>query len=286
MVSRQKLSETLNKSAKDDLHNEDVWFEEAKLLDDHIEGILRKWDSIEDDIWAKVIVMEKNHMVAKAFVRAPVLTVNGGKVAFDGEVIGLCGFHNKLRDAATEKVLHMVKEGCRIKMDDGGNIIIKRICRDKIVCRGLSDGCTFEVPIGKPQNLFDMSKFQSIMDKEGRNDKPDWGKVRKQAISSVSFVDGESPVLEQPVWLLVINIVALDLLRLRFGNRADSKMKTLSVGAGDSAGQAEEKSETDTATLKTVRKADALDPPSDYQMPGHPVTWHRVEFSSGKEALI
>jgi len=282
MVSRQKLSEILNKSVIDDLHNEDVWFEEAKLLDDHIEGILRKWDSIEDDIWAKVIVMEKNHMVAKAFVRAPVLTVNGGKVAFDGEVIGLCGFNNKLRDTATEKVLHMVKEGCRIKMDDGGNIIIKRICRERIVCKGVSDGSSFEVPFGKPQNLFDMRKFQSIMDKEGRNEQPDWGKVRKQAISSVSFVEGESPVLEQPVWLLVINIVALDLLRLRFGNRAVFKMQTLPVG--DSAGQAEEKS--DTATLKTVRKADALVPPSDYQMPGHPVTWHRVEYSSGKEALI
>jgi len=285
MVSRQKLSETLNNSIKDDLHNEDVWFEEAKLLDDHIEGILRKWDSIEDDIWAKVIVMEKNHMVAKAFIRTPVLTVNAGRIPFDGEIIGLCGFNNTQRDASTERVLHMVKEGCRLKMDDGGNIIIKRLCGDKIFCKGVSGGCTFEIPIGKPQILFDMRKFQSIMDKEGRKDKPDWGKVRKQAISSVSFVHGASPVLEQPVWLLVINIVALDLLRIRFGNRVDSEMKYSPVS--DSAGQAEEKSET----LKTLPKSSGLVPPfveesSDYQMPGHPITWHRVEFSSGKEALI
>ena len=71
-----------------------------------MEEILRKWDSIDDEIWAKVIVLERNRRVAKvniglgwpelncineytfvlfqAYARAPVLTINGGNGGFDG----------------------------------------------------------------------------------------------------------------------------------------------------------------------------------------------------------
>ena len=70
---------------------------------DHVEEILRKWEAIDDEIWAKVIVLERNRRVAKvyfpkqkfriilhvslccqAYARAPVLTVNGGNGGFDG----------------------------------------------------------------------------------------------------------------------------------------------------------------------------------------------------------
>ena len=34
-------------------------------LQDHVEEILRKWESIDDEIWAKVIVLERNRRVAK-----------------------------------------------------------------------------------------------------------------------------------------------------------------------------------------------------------------------------
>jgi len=46
--------------------------------------LLSKWENIDDEIWAKVIVLERNRRVAKAYVRAPVLTVNGGDAGFDG----------------------------------------------------------------------------------------------------------------------------------------------------------------------------------------------------------
>ena len=69
---------------------------------------MRKWDAIDDEIWAKVIVLERNRRVAKvnigqqlgwaelncineytfvlfqAYARAPVLTINGGNGGFDG----------------------------------------------------------------------------------------------------------------------------------------------------------------------------------------------------------
>ena len=54
------------------------------LLQDHIDEVLSKWHSIDDEIWAKVIVLERNRRVAKAYARAPVLTVNGSEDGFDG----------------------------------------------------------------------------------------------------------------------------------------------------------------------------------------------------------
>ncbi len=53
-------------------------------LQDHIQEVLGKWESIDDEIWAKVIVLERNRRVAKAYARAPVLTVNGSDDGFDG----------------------------------------------------------------------------------------------------------------------------------------------------------------------------------------------------------
>ena len=54
------------------------------LLQDHIAEVMSKWHSIDDEIWAKIIVLERNRRVAKAYARAPVLTVNGSDDGFDG----------------------------------------------------------------------------------------------------------------------------------------------------------------------------------------------------------
>lgn len=54
------------------------------VVQDHIQEVLDKWNQIDDEIWAKVIVFERNRRVAKAYARAPVLTVNGSNDGFDG----------------------------------------------------------------------------------------------------------------------------------------------------------------------------------------------------------
>ena len=72
------------------------------LFQDHIQEVLNKWESIDDEIWAKIIVLERNRRVAKAYARAPVLTVNGSDDGFDGFRIGLSGFENPMRDPKTD----------------------------------------------------------------------------------------------------------------------------------------------------------------------------------------
>lgn len=54
------------------------------MFQDHIQEVLDKWTQIDDEIWAKVIVLERNRRVAKAYARAPVLTINGSDDGFDG----------------------------------------------------------------------------------------------------------------------------------------------------------------------------------------------------------
>ena len=81
-------------------HPNDQWFSQEKLykvqfyssyatidmlsFQDHLAEVLSKWDSIDDEIWAKVIVLERNRRIAKAYARAPVLSVNGSEEGFDG----------------------------------------------------------------------------------------------------------------------------------------------------------------------------------------------------------
>ena len=78
------------------------------IFQEHIQEVLNKWQSIDDEIWAKIIVLERNRRVAKAYARAPVLTVNGSDDGFDGFRIGLAGFENPMRDSKTEEAKRQI----------------------------------------------------------------------------------------------------------------------------------------------------------------------------------
>jgi hypothetical protein len=78
------------------------------LFQDHISEVMSKWHSIDDEIWAKLIVLERNRRVAKAYARAPVLTVNGSDDGFDGFRIGVAGFDNPMRDAKTDDIIRHI----------------------------------------------------------------------------------------------------------------------------------------------------------------------------------
>jgi hypothetical protein len=92
---------------------------------DHIKEVVAKWDNIDDEIWAKIIVLERNRRVAKAYARAPVLTINGSDDGFDGFRIGVAGFDNPMRDAATDDTIRRIGQGFKLKMDDMGNILVR-----------------------------------------------------------------------------------------------------------------------------------------------------------------
>ena len=104
------------------------------MFQDHIQEVLNKWQSIDDEIWAKIIVLERNRRVAKAYARAPVLTVNGSDDGFDGFRIGLAGFDNPMRDAKTEEVKRHIGQVGRLlqqRIVQLGSLIEKYVEEDE-----------------------------------------------------------------------------------------------------------------------------------------------------------
>ena len=90
---------------------------------DHLQEILRNWDRIDDEIWAKIVCMQKNRRIAKAFARAPVISINGSYIGFDGHRIGLNGFAHPLIDHEIEDLKNNIGSGAKIKIDDEGESI-------------------------------------------------------------------------------------------------------------------------------------------------------------------
>lgn len=229
MVSRRKIlsqsRDELDFELKIEEPEDDVWYTKEKLYKDHIQEVLDKWDSIDDEIWAKVIVLERNRRVAKAYARAPVLTVNGSDDGFDGFRIGVAGFDNPMRDVGTQETIRMISQGFKLKMDDMGNILIKRLSKGPVYAKNtveesalsndiikLSNGL---LELEKPFKLFDMKKFQQNVNRELKRQYPDRRKLESQCISLVSFGNPEVEILDCPIWVLIVNVVAMEMLRTK-----------------------------------------------------------------------
>lgn len=72
------------------------------MIQDHIQEIIDRWLAIDDEIWAKIICMEKNRRIAKAYARRQSLTVNGSEEEYlDGTTLGLNSFDNPDRSSKT-----------------------------------------------------------------------------------------------------------------------------------------------------------------------------------------
>lgn len=75
------------------------------IKQDHIQEIIDKWLAIDDEIWAKIICMERNRRIAKAYARKHSLTVNGSEDEYlDGTTLGLNSFENQDRDTKTRHI--------------------------------------------------------------------------------------------------------------------------------------------------------------------------------------
>ncbi|GIY31575.1 MH2 domain-containing protein [Caerostris extrusa] len=225
MVSRRKILSRSRDGLNTDFQEEedDVWFQKDRLFKDHIQEVLNKWKQIDDEIWAKIIVLERNRRVAKAYARAPVLTINGSDDGFDGYRIGLCGFDNPMRDAKTEEIKKHIGHGVKIKMDDSGNIMVKRISKSNVYVKEVKteeNSIANDIVIAgglleleKPVKMFDMKKFTANVNRELKRAYPDRRKLESQCISAISFVKDCPELLDCSCWVMIINVVALDMLR-------------------------------------------------------------------------
>lgn len=58
-----------------------------------------------------------------------------------------------------------------------------------------------------------MKKFQQNVSRELRRAYPDRRRLECQCLSAVAFVRAEPDLLDCPIWILVINVVAMDMLK-------------------------------------------------------------------------
>lgn len=61
--------------------------------------------------------------------------------------------------------------------------------------------------------LFDMKKFQSNVKRELQRAYPDRRRLESQCLSAIAFVKSETDLLDCPIWVLIINVVAMDMLK-------------------------------------------------------------------------
>lgn len=71
-----------------------------------------------------------------------------------------------------------------------------------------------------PFQIFDMKKFQQNMSRELKRPYADRRKLEQQCVSAVAFGSGAAAassdaddILDCPIWILCINIVAIEMLR-------------------------------------------------------------------------
>ena len=67
----------------------------------------------------------------------------------------------------------------------------------------------------KPFKLFDMKKFQQNVNREMKRAYPDRLKLECQCISTIAFAKNEPELLDSPIWVMLINVVALEMLKAK-----------------------------------------------------------------------
>jgi len=236
------------------------------------------------------------------------VTIDGShELSYDGYKLALNGFQNPARDEETEECRKRIGKGIRIKMDDYGNILIKRLCKSGVYIKdwlnplqparstgagggvsgsgvsgsgsgggarpmpsrqqliknsqlspsaigpiggvgggagGLGEGlsaagghaleghkwannsamCDEVVSLGgrleldKIYALFDMKKFQANLNEELCRPYPSRRKLELQCFSIVGLTRDSDDILNLPCWIMIINIVALEMLYGKFPN--------------------------------------------------------------------
>lgn len=112
-------------------------------------------------------------------------------------------------------------------MDDAGNILVRRYSRNNVYIKSTANSSKDETAIGneilklpnqtleieKISKLFDIKKFQSNINRELKQAYPDRRRLELQCLSAIAFVKAEPDVLDCPIWVLVVNMVAMDMLK-------------------------------------------------------------------------
>ncbi|TKR58689.1 hypothetical protein L596_030100 [Steinernema carpocapsae] len=212
----------------------DVWYDMERFQMDHIAEVLSKLSSnhLDDEIWGKVMVMERARRVAKAYLRKTTLIVDGSDEEFDGRTLGFNHFPNSMRDDHTLEIKSKIGDGVIIKMDYQGNIKAMARGATPIFVQGWKDtkntcmsqrlirlqgrlktngGGTEDEQVLK---IFDMRRFKAHVESDSVNFKTDAKHLLMKTCVRVALVKdgGGTDLMKTPCWFMIVNLVALDML--------------------------------------------------------------------------
>ena len=116
-------------------------------------------------------------------------------------------------------------------MDEKGNILIKKVGRSNVYVKNIrvqgmnsQTSCVGKeiveakgrLEYNKAMKLFDISIFKNNIAQELRETYPERRKLEAQCISCITFVKDVNELLDNCSWIMIINIVALEMIKLKF----------------------------------------------------------------------
>ncbi|CAB3410345.1 unnamed protein product [Caenorhabditis bovis] len=211
--------------------NSDTWYDTDAFLLDQVKEVLNKLNdgSIDDEIWGKIVIMERCKRVAKAYLRKTTVIIDGSEDEFDGKTLGFNHFENSTRDEYTQEIRAKINDGVILKMDYQGNIKGMARGATPIICQGWKDtrtNCISDRLVRlhgklnhgasedeKAYKVFDMRKFKHSLEREIHDGNPDAKALLLKTCVRIALVKDGADMARTPCWFAVVNLVALDMLK-------------------------------------------------------------------------
>uniref|UniRef100_A0A8R1I2C4 MH2 domain-containing protein n=1 Tax=Caenorhabditis japonica TaxID=281687 RepID=A0A8R1I2C4_CAEJA len=211
--------------------NSDTWYDTDAFLLDQVKEVLNKLGegSIDDEIWGKIVIMERCRRVAKAYLRKTTVIIDGSEDEFDGKTLGFNHFDNSARDEHTMEIRAKIADGVILKMDYQGNI--KGMARGAapIICPGWKEprnNCISDRLVRlhgklnhgvsedeKAYKVFDMRKFKHSLERELHDGTPDARSLLLKTCLRIALVKDGADMNRTPCWFTIVNLVALDMVK-------------------------------------------------------------------------
>ncbi|GMT32873.1 hypothetical protein PFISCL1PPCAC_24170, partial [Pristionchus fissidentatus] len=201
-------------------HAAAVWDDIEAFARDNLQEVEQKLHQLDNLIWGKCIVMERNTRTAKAYFRSNSLRIDGSKEDFDGARFGLRRYGNQRRDETSERILNGLGEGLILRVDSTGDVYLRCPCTVWI-SRGMKSEM---VERGREVKLFDLRSFKSSLLNRDSDEDP-----RRNLLSeSIVYIKlSPAPALSCPLWFCLIHLITVELTTML--HPIEKKLSTLFI---------------------------------------------------------
>uniref|UniRef100_A0A1I7WPM8 MH2 domain-containing protein n=1 Tax=Heterorhabditis bacteriophora TaxID=37862 RepID=A0A1I7WPM8_HETBA len=172
-------------------------------VQDNLHEVDIKMQDIDNQIWAKLIIMEKGTRIAK--VCSLRVIKSNDHYDFNGSRLGIQCFRNPQRDVNSELDIDLLGKGIELSIDDDGSIWVRNSTDRSLIV--VSQGIKYQV-CSISEKIFDLNIFKDCIFQQcnitnGRQD----------TIVYIQFSPCDD-ILSCPLLLCLINIIAIQMASL------------------------------------------------------------------------